>query len=54
MDDKILYTFACLYADDEECEYIPYLIPADEKDPKRYFEAMTGERVLAFWKARIK
>lgn len=54
MDDKILYTFACLYADDEECEYIPYLIPADEKDPKRYFEAMTGERVHAFWKARIK
>ena len=54
MEDKILYTFACLNVDNEECEYTPYLIPADEKDPKGYFEAMTGERVYTFWKARIK
>jgi hypothetical protein len=54
MEDKITYTFACLYPDDEECEYIPYLIPADEQDPKGYFESKTGERVYAFWKARIK
>lgn len=46
MDDKILYTFACLYAGDEECEYIPYLIPTDEKDPKGYFETMTADRKL--------
>lgn len=52
MEDKILYTFACLYAGDEDCEYIPYLIPADEKDPKGYFESATGERVHAYWKAR--
>ena len=51
-DSKILYTFACLYAGDEECEYISYPIPADEKDPKGYFEARTGERVYAFWEAR--
>lgn len=51
-DNKILYTFACLYADNEECEYISYLILADEKDPKGYFESKTGERVYAFWEAR--
>ena len=54
VEDKILYTFACLYAGDEECEYISYYIPEDEKDPKGYFEAQTGERVYTFWKARIK
>ena len=54
MEDKIKYTFACLYPDDEECSLITYSIPADEKDPIGYFEAMTGERVYTFWKARIK
>jgi hypothetical protein len=51
MEDKILYTFACLNVEYEECEYISYPIPADEKDPKAYFEAMTGERVHTYWKA---
>ena len=50
--NKILYTFACQCINSEECEYIPYYIPADEKDTKGYFEAMTGERVYAYW--RIK
>lgn len=50
--NKILYTFACQCINSEECEYIPYYIPADEKDPKEYFEAQTGERVYAYW--RIK
>ena len=49
---KILYTFAVLCIGGEECEYIPYYISEDEQDPKGYFEAMTGERVYAYW--RIK
>ena len=53
-EDKILYTFACLYPDDEECSLITYNIPADEQDPKAYFEAMTGERVHTYWKARVR
>lgn len=53
-DGKTLYTFACLCIDGEECEYIPYYIPEDEPNPKEYFEAQTGERVCAYWKARIK
>lgn len=54
MNNMILYTFACLCIDGEECEYIPYYIPEDEPNPKEYFEAQTGERVCAYWKARIK
>lgn len=48
MNNMILYTFACL-CDSEECEYIPYYIPENEPDPKGYFEAHTGERVIS-WK----
>jgi hypothetical protein len=54
MEDKITYTFACLNVEYEECEYISYPIPADEQDPKAYFEAMTGERVHTYWKARVR
>ena len=52
MEDKIKYTFACLYPDDEECALITYYVPIDESDPKAYFESETGERVHAYWKAR--
>lgn len=54
MNNTILYTFACRLCDSEECEYISYYIPEDEPNPKEYFEAQTGERVCAYWKARIK
>ena len=53
MNNMILYTFACQCINSEECECIPYYIPEDEQDPKGYFEAYTGEKVINYWKARI-
>lgn len=54
MADKIRYTFACLYPDEEECCNIAYWVPEDVEDPKAYFEDISGERVHAYWKAREK